>query len=83
MELPKTHAGLRSKFSEFAHAAPDVGGDVGRALSQLESGRTEADYGLPTVSAHEAAAAITKAEHVVEVIERALAVRRSDAEEGG
>lgn len=78
-DLPKTHAGLRSKFSELAHTAPDVGADVGRALSQLESGRTEADYGNPTISADEAGEAIAKAEHVVDVIERALTARGSDA----
>lgn len=76
--MPKTHAGLRSKFSDFANKTPDLGADVGRALSQLETGRTEADYGQPTVSADEAREAIAKAEHVVEVIERALAGRGTD-----
>jgi uncharacterized protein (UPF0332 family) len=75
VELPKTHAGLRSRFSDFANKAPDIGADVGRALSQLETGRTEADYGRPTISADEAREAIAKAEHIVEVIERALAAR--------
>jgi uncharacterized protein (UPF0332 family) len=48
-------------------------------LSQLETERTEADYGRPTISTDEAREAIAKAEHIVEVIERALAVRGTDA----
>jgi len=70
---PKTHSGLRSRFSEFAHATPGFGGEVGRALSQLETGRTDADYGDPAITVDEANDAITKAEHIVDVVERAIA----------
>jgi len=71
-EPPKTHTGLRSKFSELAHTKPALGGEVGRTLSQLETGRTDADYDTPAISTEEANEAITKAEQIVEVIERAL-----------
>ena len=70
---PKTHSGLRTRFSEFARATPGIGGEVGRALSQLETGRTDADYGEPTISVAEAKDAIEKAEHIVDVVERAIA----------
>jgi uncharacterized protein len=70
---PKTHAGLRTRFAEFAHATPALGGDVGRELSQLETGRTDADYGGSEISPEEASAAITKAEHIVDVVARAIA----------
>lgn len=70
---PKTHSGLRTRFSEFAHATPEIGGAVGRALSQLETGRTDADYGEPEISVDEAKDEIAKAEHIVEVVERAIA----------
>jgi uncharacterized protein len=69
---PKTHSGLRSRFSEFANATPAIGGEVGRALSQLETGRTDADYAEPAISVDEANDAITKAEHIVEVVARAI-----------
>jgi uncharacterized protein (UPF0332 family) len=46
---------------------------VGRELSQLETARTNADYGEPSISVEEAKDAIARAEHVVEVIEQVLA----------
>lgn len=70
---PKTHSGLRTRFSVFARATPGIGGEVGRALSQLETGRTDADYGEPAIGVDEANDAITKAEHIVDVVERAMA----------
>jgi uncharacterized protein (UPF0332 family) len=70
---PKTHSGLRTRFSEFANATPGLGGEVGRALSQLETGRTDADCGEPAVGVDEANDAIGKAEHIVDVVERAVA----------
>jgi len=33
ISAPKTHTGLRTRFSEFAHATPVIGDDVGRELS--------------------------------------------------
>ncbi|MBV9941833.1 MAG: HEPN domain-containing protein [Solirubrobacterales bacterium] len=69
---PKTHSGLRARFSEFANATPGIGGEVGRALSQLETARTDADYGDPAMSADEANDAIAKAMQIVEVIERVI-----------
>jgi uncharacterized protein len=72
ISAPKTHSGLRSRFSEFAQATPGIGGEVGRALSQLETGRTDADYGGSRISADEANDAIAKAEHIVDVVERTI-----------
>lgn len=69
---PKTHSGMRSRFSEFARATPSLGPEVGRALSQLGTNRTRADYDEPTISDDEAKEAITKAQHVVDVVERAI-----------
>jgi uncharacterized protein (UPF0332 family) len=51
---------------------------VGRSLSQLETGRTDADYGESSISVEEANDAIAKAERVVDVIERALESGLSD-----
>jgi uncharacterized protein (UPF0332 family) len=70
---PKTHSGLPVRFSEFAHATPAIGGDVGRALSQVEIGRLDADNGEPTIGVDQANDAIAKAEHVVAVVKRAIA----------
>jgi hypothetical protein len=46
---------------------------VGRALSQLGTDRAEADDDEPTITNEEAKDASAKAQHVVEVIERAIA----------
>jgi uncharacterized protein (UPF0332 family) len=73
ISAPKTHSGLRTRFSEFAKGTPRIGGEVGRTLSQLETGRTDADYGGSTISVDEASDAIAKAEHVVDVVEQAIA----------
>jgi uncharacterized protein (UPF0332 family) len=70
---PKTHSGMRSRFSDLARSTASIGSDVGRALSQLGTDRTEADYDRPTITKEEANDAITKAQHVVDVIERAIA----------
>lgn len=69
---PKTHSGMRSRFSDLARSTPSIGPDVGRALSQLGTDRTEADYDEPTITNEEANDAIVKAERVVDVIERAI-----------
>jgi uncharacterized protein len=71
--LPKTHSGMRSRFSDLARSTPSIGPEVGRALSQLGTDRAEADYDEPTITNEEAKDAIAKAQHVVEVIERAIA----------
>jgi uncharacterized protein len=73
ISAPKTHTGLRTRFSEFAKETLGIGGEVGRALSQLETGRTDADYGGSTISVDEANDAIAKAEHIVYVVEQAIA----------
>ena len=70
---PKTHSGMRSRFSDLARSTPALGSDVGRALSQLGTGRTEADYDEPTMTAEDANEAIDKARHVVDAVERAIA----------
>jgi uncharacterized protein (UPF0332 family) len=69
---PRTHTGLRGRFSDFARSSPTLGAEVGRELSQLETGRTDADYGEPEITPDKANEAIIKAEHVVDVAERAL-----------
>jgi uncharacterized protein len=71
-DAPKTHSGLRSGFSELARSTPAIGAEVGRELSQLETARTDADYGEPSITREEANDAIAKAEHIVEVIEHVL-----------
>jgi uncharacterized protein (UPF0332 family) len=71
-EEPKTHTGLRSRFAEFARSCPELGPELGRILSQLETGRTDADYGQPSITREEATDAIAKAERLVEAIERFL-----------
>jgi len=70
---PKTHGGMRSRFSDLARSTPSIGPEVGRALSQLGTDRTEADYDEPTITTEEADDAIAKAQQVVDVIERAIA----------
>jgi uncharacterized protein len=70
---PKTYSGMRSRFSDLARSTPSIRPQVGRALSQLGTDRTEADYGEPTITNEEATDAIAKAERVVDVIERAIA----------
>ena len=70
---PKTHSGMRSRFSDLARSTPSIGPEVGRALSQLGTDRTEADYDEPTITTEEADDAIAKAQQVVDVIERAIA----------
>lgn len=70
---PKTHSGMRSRFSDLARSTPSIGPEVGRALSQLGTDRTEADYDEPTTTNEEANDAIAKAQRVVDVIERAIA----------
>lgn len=70
---PKTHSGMRSRFSDLARSTASIGSEVGRALSQLGTDRTEADYDQPTITKEEANDAIAKAQHVVDVIERAIA----------
>lgn len=69
---PKTHSGMRSRFSDLARSTPSIGPEVGRALSQLGTDRTEADYDEPTITNDEATDAIAKAQRVVDVIERAI-----------
>lgn len=54
-----------------------LGPEVGRALSQLETSRTEADYGEPTTTVDEANDAIAKAAPLVDAIERFLAAQSS------
>jgi HAMP domain-containing protein len=49
-----------------------LGSEAGRALSQLETSRTEADYGEPSTTVDDAKDAISKAEQLVEVLERFL-----------
>lgn len=70
---PKTHSGMRSRFSDLARSTPSLGPEVGRALSQLGTDRAQADYDEPTTTVEDANDAIAKAEHVVEVIEQAIA----------
>jgi uncharacterized protein len=70
---PKTHSGMRSRFSDLARSTRTLGPEVGRSLSQLGTDRAEADYDLPTVTAEEANEAIDKARYVVDVVERAIA----------
>jgi uncharacterized protein (UPF0332 family) len=70
---PKTHSGMRSRFSDLARSTPSLGPEVGRSLSQLGTNRTEADYDEPTMTADEANDAIDKARRVVDVVERAIA----------
>jgi len=70
---PKTHSGMRSRFSDLARSTASIGSEVGRALSQLGTDRTEADYDQPTITKEEANDAIAKAQRVVDVIERAIA----------
>jgi uncharacterized protein (UPF0332 family) len=70
---PKTHSGMRSRFSDLARSTPSIGPGVGRALSQLGTDRTEADYDEPMITIEEANDAIAKAQRVVDVIERAIA----------
>ena len=46
---------LRPRFAEFADATPDVGGEVGRVVSQLETDCPHrADIGEPPISVDEA-----------------------------
>jgi uncharacterized protein (UPF0332 family) len=71
--LPKTHSGMRSRFSDLARSTPSIGPELGRALSQLGTDRTEADYDEPNITIEEANDAIAKAQRVVDVIERAIA----------
>jgi uncharacterized protein (UPF0332 family) len=49
-----------------------LGPEFGRILSQLETGRTDADYGEPTITLEEATDAIAKAERLVDAIEEFL-----------
>lgn len=70
---PKTHSGMRSRFGDLARSTPSIGPEVGRALSQLGTDRTEADYDEPTITNEEANDAIAKAQRVVDAIERAIA----------
>jgi hypothetical protein len=76
---------LRRRASHRRRRTPDCGpsspssrtqlrrsaGIVGRELSQLETGRTDADYGS-AITADEAGEAIAKAEHVLQGVERAI-----------
>ncbi len=70
---PKTHSGMRSRFSDLARSTPSIGPEVGRALSQLGTDRAEADYDEPSITVEEANDAIAKAQRVVDTIERAIA----------
>jgi uncharacterized protein len=72
-QSPKTHSGMRSRFSDLARSMPSLGAGVGRSLSQLGTDRAEADYDEPTMTEEEANQAIDKARHVVDVVERAIA----------
>jgi uncharacterized protein (UPF0332 family) len=46
-----------------------LGPEFGRILSQLETGRTDADYGDPSITREEATDAIAKAERLVDAVE--------------
>jgi uncharacterized protein (UPF0332 family) len=70
---PKTHSGMRSRFSDLARSTPSIGAEVGRALSQLGTNRAEVDYDEPAITIDEAKDAIAKARRVVEVVEQAIA----------
>lgn len=76
---PKTHSGMRSRFGDLARSTPNLGPEVGRALSQLGTDRTEADYDEPTITIDEAKDAIAKAQRVVEAVERAIAAGLGEA----
>lgn len=54
-------------------ATPGLGSEIGRALSQLETERTDADYGEGEITVEGASAAIAKAQRVVDAVEHALA----------
>jgi uncharacterized protein (UPF0332 family) len=69
---PKTHSGMRSRFSDLARSTPSIGPEIGRALSQLGTDRAEADYDEPNITIDEANHAIAKAQRVVDAIERAI-----------
>lgn len=72
-DVPKTHSGLRSRFAELARSTPAIGAEAGRALSRLETRRTQADYGDEVdISAVQAEHAIGLAELVVDAVGRAL-----------
>jgi uncharacterized protein (UPF0332 family) len=70
---PSTRGRLPARFSELADATPAIGGELGGALGQLETGCREADDGERTISVDVANDAITRAEHIVEVVEKAIA----------
>jgi uncharacterized protein (UPF0332 family) len=72
-QSPKTHSGMRSRFSDLARSTPALGPDVGRSLSQLGTERAEADYDEPTMTTEEANEAIDRARHVVDAVQRAIA----------
>ena len=55
--------------SSLARSSPSLGPEFGRILSQLETGRTDADYGEPSITREEATDAISKAERLVDAVE--------------
>ena len=56
-----------------------IGSEVGRALSQLGTDRTEADYDEPTITIEEANDAFAKAQRVVDVVELTIAAGLGEA----
>lgn len=76
---PKTHSGMRSRFSDLARSTPSIGPEIGRALSQLATDRVEADYDEPTITIEEANDAIAKAQRVVDAVELAISAGLGDA----
>jgi hypothetical protein len=62
---------MRSRFSDLARSTA-LGPDVGRSLSQLGTGQTEADYDESMTTAEDANEAIDRARYVVDVVERAI-----------
>ena len=80
-QAPKTHSGMRSRFSDLARSTASLGPELGRALSQLGTDRAQADYDEPSVSVEEANEAISKAENVVAAVESAIAAGLGEAEQ--
>jgi uncharacterized protein (UPF0332 family) len=64
---------MQSRISDLARCTASIAPEVGRAVSRLGTDRAAADYDEPTITSEEAADAIAKAQHVVDVIEHAIA----------
>jgi hypothetical protein len=61
------------RLSKVARETPGRAEGDRNALAQLETRSTDTDYGEHAINADEANDRITKAEHIVEVIRRAIA----------